>query len=395
VPRSPWSVANILAISCAAAVWAGAGIAANSGADEARVPAGRVTVRAVVERVSAGGSERSPAVRGDFEPGTSPVAVDFGVSGAAAPPETLRLRYRLLGSGNAWVEAGDHRSVAFFNLAPGEYTFEVSATPFPGPPLAAGTAYAFRIRPHYYETLSFRASASMVALLVVFALADARARGARRRESELRLRVQEATMELEQVNARLEEMATRDDLTGVHNRRYFLEQLDLELRRAARTREPVSLVIADIDVFKALNDTYGHPEGDSALTRVAACMRAAARRPSDCVARIGGEEFAILLPGTGEAGAITFAERVRRDVEALRIPNVNSTVRPSLTISLGVSTATRRPSEDGQVLIAAADRALYRCKAGGRNCIAFEAPPVGPSTAGGPGSGATPTPSVT
>jgi two-component system chemotaxis family response regulator WspR len=167
-------------------------------------------------------------------------------------------------------------------------------------------------------------------------------------------------------------MATRDELTGARNRRYFLEQLGLEWQRAMRTREPVSLVVADIDGFKALNDSYGHAEGDSTLARVASCMRAAARRPSDCVARIGGEEFAILLPGTGPEGATTFAERVRRDVEALRIPNVASRVGPTLTISLGVATTRPRPADGAPVLTAAADRALLHSKEAGCNRVTFE-----------------------
>jgi diguanylate cyclase (GGDEF)-like protein len=202
---------------------------------------------------------------------------------------------------------------------------------------------------------------------------------ARRRQGELALRLQEAAVELEQANARLEEMATRDDLTGIRNRRYFLEQLELEWRRAMRTREPVSLVVADIDAFKALNDGYGHAEGDSSLARVAACMRAAARRSSDCVARIGGEEFAILLPGTGAEGAVAFAERVRRDVEALRIPNAGSRVCPTLTISLGVSTTRPRPAGNSPTLIAAADRGLARSKAAGCNHVAFEEWPAPPA----------------
>ena len=235
----------------------------------------------------------------------------------------------------------------------------------------------------------------------------------RRREGDLRLRLQETAIELEQANARLEEMATRDDLTGVRNRRYFLEQLDLEWRRALRTREPVSLVVADIDAFKALNDRYGHSEGDSSLARVAACMRAAARRPSDCVARIGGEEFAILLPGTGAEGAVTFAERVRRDVEALRIPNAGSRVCPTLTISVGVSTTRPKPPDLSPALVAAADRGVSRSKTSGCNRVTLEEwpastllrqesarrPPVDPKPApdnrpAGPSRGTPPSPRV-
>jgi two-component system chemotaxis family response regulator WspR len=217
-----------------------------------------------------------------------------------------------------------------------------------------------------------RAALALGALALVAVIAEYRLRAGRRREAELKLRLQEATVELEQANARLEEMATRDELTGIRNRRYFLEQLELDWQRAANTREPVSLVLADIDAFKALNDTYGHPEGDSSLVRIAACLRAAARRPSDCVARVGGEEFAILLPGTGAEGALTFAERVRRDVEALRIPNVHSPVCPSVTLSLGVSTTRPRLPEPAPSLVAAADRGVSRSKADGRNRVTYE-----------------------
>jgi diguanylate cyclase (GGDEF)-like protein len=216
---------------------------------------------------------------------------------------------------------------------------------------------------------------ALVAVLAVAAgllFLDYRLRRVRRREAELRLRLQETIVELEQANARLEEMATRDELTGIRNRRYFLEQLDLEWRRAARTREPLSLVVVDVDSFKTLNDTYGHPEGDTSLARIAACMRASARRAADCVARIGGEEFAIVLPATGAEGAVAFAERVRRDVEALRIPNLNSPVCPTLTISLGVSTTRPGTTVAASSLVSAADRGLYRSKQAGRNRVTFE-----------------------
>ncbi len=217
-----------------------------------------------------------------------------------------------------------------------------------------------------------RAALALGGLGAAALLAAYRLHAGRRREAELKLRLQEATVELEQANVRLEEMATRDELTGIRNRRYFLEQLELEWQRAANTHEPVSLVLADIDAFKALNDTYGHAEGDSSLARVAACMRAAARRPSDCVARVGGEEFAILLPATDTQGALTFAERVRRDVEALRIPNAHSPVRPSVTLSLGVSTTRPRLPEPAPSLVAAADRGVTRSKADGRNRVTYE-----------------------
>jgi len=209
---------------------------------------------------------------------------------------------------------------------------------------------------------------ALTALLAVHLFA----RAGHRRAERLQSRLEDAALQLEQANARLDEMSTRDELTGVRNRSYFFSQIDAECARAAGAHEAVSLVVADIDSLKSLNGTYGEAEGDSALARVAACIRAASRRTTDCLARIGGEEFAVLLPGTKGEGAVTFAERVRRDIEALRIPNVQSPFGEILTVSLGVSCMRPRNGNDVASLVAAADRGLYRSKAAGRNRVTFE-----------------------
>lgn len=204
----------------------------------------------------------------------------------------------------------------------------------------------------------------------------------RRREADLRNRLQDVTVELEQANARLEEMTTRDDLTGSRNRGYFFQQVDGECRRAGGAHEPVALVVADIDSLKTLNEVYGLAEGDSALARVAASMRAASRRLTDCVGRIGGEEFAILLPGTSAEGAMAFAERVRREIETLGIPNRHSPIRPVLTLSLGVACLPATSESDGPArLVAAAERALSRSKATGKNRVTLEECAAAPAVA--------------
>lgn len=168
-------------------------------------------------------------------------------------------------------------------------------------------------------------------------------------------------------------LARIDTLTGIANRRLFDEALESEWKRAQRNEGCLSLLIADIDYFKRYNDRLGHPAGDLCLKRVAESMASAARRPGDLAARIGGEEFAFILPSTGWRDAAAIAERIREDVLALQIPHPASPISECITVSLGV--AEIRPDGDGPPddLIEAADTALYRAKSRGRNQIAVGA----------------------
>ncbi len=183
---------------------------------------------------------------------------------------------------------------------------------------------------------------------------------------------------LKQANACLAELSIRDGLTGLYNRRYFDEVFEVEWRRAQRAGHSLSLLLIDIDHFKALNDAYGHPEGDSCLRIVAQCLRDNLQRPGDMVSRYGGEEFAAILPASEPAGAHAIAERIRLAVKSLTIPNAGSSVSPHVTISVGVgsqtpSSATNSggdgtdPECSPAALVRAADAALYFAKANGRN----------------------------
>jgi diguanylate cyclase (GGDEF)-like protein len=160
---------------------------------------------------------------------------------------------------------------------------------------------------------------------------------------------------------RLQETARTDTLTSIPNRRAFDERLQLEIERGARTGEPVALLIGDIDRFKALNDRFGHAAGDSALVSIGRVLTSECRA-IDTPARIGGEEFAVVLPGTDAAAGLTTANRLRRAISRIRDGNG----RP-LTISFGVA---EHPGDGATAadLIAAADRALYAAKAAGRDC---------------------------
>jgi len=161
----------------------------------------------------------------------------------------------------------------------------------------------------------------------------------------------------------LKELSQRDPLTGVANRRALDSQLDDLCER----KEQFAAIVVDVDAFKAFNDRYGHQLGDDCLRRIAAMLRASLRRTSDRIARMGGEEFAVLLPQTSLEDAYTIAERMRKSVLDLRIPHVDSPSGNVVTISAGVSGSSGTTSPDE--LIAEADRALYRAKALGRNRV--------------------------
>jgi diguanylate cyclase (GGDEF)-like protein len=172
------------------------------------------------------------------------------------------------------------------------------------------------------------------------------------------------------MNEHLQLLSVTDGLTQIANRRGFDEALDRAWRSAEREATAVSLLMVDIDHFKGFNDTYGHPAGDECLRRVAALISSHARRPYDTAARIGGEEFALLMPTTEEAGAAMIAERLRAGIESLVIPNAGSRIG-HLTISGG--TATQRPYSHHPgpaILTEAADQSLYQAKTTGRNRIA-------------------------
>jgi diguanylate cyclase (GGDEF)-like protein len=170
-------------------------------------------------------------------------------------------------------------------------------------------------------------------------------------------------------NAQLSHQARRDGLTGVYNRRYFNQMLDQEWKRANRAKQPLSLIMIDVDHFKALNDRYGHPTGDAVLRAIVRSLTTALRHPSDLLARYGGEEFAIILPGVYLQGAVLVAEHMREMVERRCIPNEGSDVSQFVTLSIGV--VSEQPTERSSSLemLEKADAALYRAKSQGRNRV--------------------------
>jgi diguanylate cyclase (GGDEF)-like protein len=172
-----------------------------------------------------------------------------------------------------------------------------------------------------------------------------------------------------EVERALEYLVRLDSLTGIPNRRLFEEELAKEWARAKRGHAPLSLIMVDIDHFKEYNDHYGHPAGDLCLVEVAQAMHHALSRPGDVVARIGGEEFAFLLPQTDLSGAIAVAEQIRERVLALNLPHAASPVASQVTLSFGVSSSELASISSPAELIRASDIALYEAKRCGRNQI--------------------------
>jgi diguanylate cyclase (GGDEF)-like protein len=160
-----------------------------------------------------------------------------------------------------------------------------------------------------------------------------------------------------------------DGLTGIANRRYFDVALDRELRRAQRLGGSLSLLLTDIDSFKAYNDHFGHQAGDSCLSSVAQALASRLKRPADVAARYGGEEFAAILPDTDAAQARKLAEGIREYVASLNLPHAPGAVRPHVTLSIGVASMEKGRLEDAKALIEAADKALYAAKRGGRDRV--------------------------
>ena len=164
----------------------------------------------------------------------------------------------------------------------------------------------------------------------------------------------------------LRELAVVDDLTGLYNRRFFDSRLGYELDRYHRYHCPLALVLFDVDHFKRVNDTYGHPVGDDVLRHLSKLGLSIIRRV-DLLARFGGEEFALLLPNTSAAGAMEAAERVRQTIESRPPPIAEHTIR--VTISAGVASTEQATLGDSESLVRAADQALYRAKRQGRNRV--------------------------
>lgn len=183
----------------------------------------------------------------------------------------------------------------------------------------------------------------------------------------------------------LARLSETDALTGIANRRHFDRALQAEWHRGARTGQPLSLLMIDVDAFKTYNDTYGHQAGDEALRRVAAVIESCLGRPGDLVARYGGEELVVLMPCTDLEGAGRIAATVRDRLRAAALPHAASPVSDMITVSIGGACRTPDPAVPRTVLVEEADRALYGAKRSGRDRAVLQGISSRPAVAGGIG----------
>ncbi len=185
--------------------------------------------------------------------------------------------------------------------------------------------------------------------------------------SQAKQNAEQLARELQQANNRLQQLADRDGLTCLYNHRYFQRVFEVELSRAVRYKNPLSILLLDLDHFKKINDTYGHPAGDTVLQKVSNTLVRLVRN-CDTVARYGGEEFTVILPETGNKGAKVLAQRLRRGVEQKEIDHNGQVI--SVTMSIGVaSTDISDTDHDRAALIDLCDKALYKAKHNGRNRV--------------------------
>jgi diguanylate cyclase (GGDEF)-like protein len=201
---------------------------------------------------------------------------------------------------------------------------------------------------------------------VSFVVLNAKIRALQRIEA-TRVKLLETSRQLAAANLELENLSRQDGLTGLANRRHFDSYLLTEVKRASREHQPLSLILADVDYFKAFNDCYGHQAGDDCLRQIASALKAVGRRPADLAARYGGEEFAIVLPSTAMEGAIDVAKALARTIEQTAIPHARSGVGDKLSVSQGVASLIPAHDSKPETLIGFADQALYQAKQQGRN----------------------------
>ncbi len=320
-----------------------------------------------IDRVTVDGLPRAPERGGvRLAPGEANLAVQFSAPTSINPGQ-IRFRYKLATGDAPWTDAGTAREVHFSDLRPGRYTFSVTAASSEGAWGATATELQVTVAPHFWQTAWF-------AVLLVAGLGGggaagykARVRALKERQRHLQALVDERTRDLRVANDRLAQLAVEDPLTGLANRRRLDAFLAAEWQRAERSKASVAVIAIDVDYFKRFNDTYGHAAGDDCLRRVAQVLASCVRAGTDLAARAGGEEFILVLTGSGADGARTVAGKVRAGVEALGIPHDASDAARVVTVSLGVAAGTPDGGATVRTLLADADRALYEAKRAGRN----------------------------
>ncbi|MGD0893857.1 MAG: two-component regulator propeller domain-containing protein [Terracidiphilus sp.] len=303
-------------------------------------------------------------------PGGGDLEIQFTTPDFVAP-RRIQFRYRLQGSDADWVEVGDRRQAFYTKLPPGHYLFEVQGANGAHAWNSNVAQVAIELRPYFWQTTWFKALCVFLFLAAAAAIYSLRVRYLILRNRELEDRVSNRTAQLqdalklaENAQLALREQATKDDLTKLWNRRSIFDFLDKELLRAKREVLPISVLMADLDHFKIVNDTLGHSTGDQVLVEVATRF-ASLTRSYDFAGRYGGEEFVIVLPGCSLADGLKRAEDFRRTVA--ESPVLTDAGPIEVTCSFGV--AEDSGTSSAEELIKRADEALYCAKRAGRDRV--------------------------
>jgi diguanylate cyclase (GGDEF)-like protein len=288
-------------------------------------------------------------------------------------PATTRYAYRLEGFDTGWTEVDDptQAGATYTNLPPGDYRFQVRATSRGGQGPTTSLDVPLQVTARFYETSGFRAFCVLAVVAGVIVFVRIRVAFMARQQSALEREIAQRTADLKQnqrelmrANERLAELALHDTLTGLLNRRGFYERAEIEGIRSQRSGKAFSLLLVDLDNFKSINDTLGHVAGDECLKAVARALLLNLR-PTDIIARYGGEEMILLLPETDEEIALRLAERLRLAIAELQLSHRSQPI--SLTISIGLTSSYQ--SKDMDQLIVVVDKALYAAKHDGKNCV--------------------------
>ncbi|HWT67238.1 MAG TPA: diguanylate cyclase [Terracidiphilus sp.] len=281
------------------------------------------------------------------------------------------IRYRLIGPGQTgdWEETRD-LLIHYRNLQPGSYRFEVAQVDQTGRSVSPVVAFAFRILPRWWQLTWLRVGFGLLVLVIVFWLWRKRIGLLLRQKKQLEEAVQMRTVALEKEKGelvrtkdQLRHFAEHDDLTGLWNHRIIVDRLRIEVDRSRREGLPLSIILVDLDFFKRINDTFGHPAGDEVLKEASSIFQHMVRS-YDWVGRYGGEEFLLILPGSTFAHARQRAEELRQALESADVRDGEK--RIPITASFGVACGYPRSHEE---LIRRADEALYDAKDKGRNCV--------------------------
>jgi len=298
-------------------------------------------------------------------------------------PSKNQYAYKLEGYDNNWIEIGNRNVASFTNLDGGSYTLLVKATNSSGKWGEKLLSINLSVSPPIWKTWWAYSFYILVAALLVFMFIYFRTRIQRNeiiRQKQFVLTLEEQVFEktaslksqandLIAANKKLEVLTYQDGLTGLYNRRYFDKTLTLEIKRHYRQKQPLSLILCDIDHFKLYNDYYGHQQGDLCLKEVSQCIIDNVARSTDANCRYGGEEFALILPNTSVEESTIVAERLCLAIENMRIAHEKSKNSAFVTITLGVVTNPPEQKTSVDSIVLSVDKALYYGKSKGRNRV--------------------------